>query len=74
MSCIFQFSEHEEEQNLKDCAIEILLFQPKIFIKTGQCNEEKMTTPSRKLRHTAIASLTVFITERGGGVGDFLFQ
>ena len=31
----------------------------------------KMTTPSRKLRHTAVASLTVFITERGGGTPYF---
>ena len=28
-----------------------------------------MTTPSRKLRHTAEASLTVFLSERGGGGG-----
>ena len=27
---------------------------------------KKMTTPSRKLRHTAEASLTVFTSERGG--------
>ena len=29
----------------------------------------KMTTPSRKLRHSAEASLTVFISERERGAG-----
>ena len=29
---------------------------------------KKMTTPSRKLQHTAEASLTVFTHERGGGI------
>ena len=32
---------------------------------------KKMTTLSRKLRHTAVASLTVFITARGGGTPFF---
>ena len=35
--------------------------------------KEKMTTPSRKLRHSAEASLTVFIStkaEGGQGVGS----
>ena len=43
-----------------------------VYLKTlskqeggGQPHFKKMTTPSRKLRHTAEASLTVF-TERGG--------
>ena len=35
---------------------------------------KKMTTPSRKLRHTAVASLTVFITERGGEWGTPYFN
>ena len=30
-------------------------------------DRKKMTTPSRKLRHTAKASLTVFTAEKGGG-------
>ena len=34
----------------------------------GACNK-KMTTPSRKLRHTAVASLTVYRNKRGGGGG-----
>ena len=32
----------------------------------------KMTTPSRTLRNAAVASLTVFITERGWGSGGLL--
>ena len=34
----------------------------------------KMTTPSRKLRHSAKASLTVFISEREGGVQKLLIS
>ena len=32
----------------------------------SRSNEKKMTTPSRKLRHTTVASLTVFKNERLG--------
>ena len=35
---------------------------------------KKMTTPSRKLRHTAEASLTVFPSEGEGGYKNSLFQ
>ena len=33
---------------------------------------QKMTTPSRKLRHTAEASLTVLTTEKSGGINKFV--
>ena len=35
---------------------------------------KKMTTPSRKLRHTAEASLTVLTSEKGGGVQKLLIS
>ena len=44
----------------------IILKLPK---KVLRFDKKKMTTPSRKLRHTAEASLTVFLSERGGGGG-----
>ena len=48
----------------------IMIFRVFRVAKVGFLNKEKMTTPSRKLRHIAVASLTVCTKQMGVGNGQ----